>query len=127
MTQQTRGSPAAVGALGRRITHARADRGWSQQRLAEVAGISPNTVSSIERGRSAQHAKIVAVCEALGLDATDSEPSGQSGGQSFAPDVQLIVDAVGLLLQSVEPCERPAMAVRLFAAMYGSTPVIPLA
>lgn len=38
-------------AFGRRVRQLRQDRGWSQERLAEEAGIHTTYVSGIERGR----------------------------------------------------------------------------
>jgi transcriptional regulator with XRE-family HTH domain len=54
--------------VGDRIKAARTDRGWSQARLAEEAGVSENTILSIEKGeRSTQGTKLRAVLDALGL------------------------------------------------------------
>ena len=38
-------------ALGRRIKNLRAIRGYSQEKLAEIMGISPTYLSNIERGK----------------------------------------------------------------------------
>jgi transcriptional regulator with XRE-family HTH domain len=54
--------------IGQRVRTVRAERGWSQARLAEAAGVSENTVLSIEKGRLAtQPTKLRAVLDALGL------------------------------------------------------------
>ena len=54
--------------LGRRIAAARDERGWSQAKLAEEAGIAENTVSGMESGaRGTQRAKLQAVMDVLDL------------------------------------------------------------
>lgn len=54
--------------LAERITTARKARGWSQERLAQEAGVSPNTILSLEKAkRGYQEGKLRAVLDALGL------------------------------------------------------------
>jgi transcriptional regulator with XRE-family HTH domain len=53
--------------VAERIREARKVRGWSQARLAEAAGVSENTVLSMEKGKNAQEGKLRAVLDALGI------------------------------------------------------------
>lgn len=58
--------------VGRRIRSARIDKGWTQEELAEKAGISPTHVSVIERaGNSVKLETFVSICCALGISADD--------------------------------------------------------
>lgn len=52
--------------LKNRLKEARAERGFSQQQLAELVGVSRNTISSIETGQFNPTAKLALVlCIAL--------------------------------------------------------------
>ena len=52
--------------LKNRLKEARADRGLSQGELAELVGVSRNTISSIETGQFSPTAKLALVlCTAL--------------------------------------------------------------
>ena len=52
--------------LKNRLKEARADRGLSQAELAELVGVSRNTISSIETGQFSPTAKLALVlCTAL--------------------------------------------------------------
>lgn len=54
--------------LGDRIRAARTEKGWSQARLATEAGVSENTVLSIESAkRTPQGEKLRAILDALGM------------------------------------------------------------
>ena len=58
--------------LGRNIQRLRRAKGYTQQQLAEMVGISTNYLSDIERGKnSARIDKLVAVINALGCSADD--------------------------------------------------------
>lgn len=60
--------------IGQRVRAARDARGWSQARLAKEAGVSPNTVLSIENGkRPPRPGKLAAVLNTLGI-AVEEEP-----------------------------------------------------
>lgn len=52
--------------LRNRLKEARAERGLSQSQLAELVGVSRNTISSIETGQFSPTAKLALVlCSAL--------------------------------------------------------------
>ena len=56
--------------VGRRITQARADKGYSQATLAERANISVSHLSNIERGRKSLSAEVLLrIAEALQVSA----------------------------------------------------------
>lgn len=56
--------------VGRRIKSIRQSKGITQEGLAEMAGLSPNHVSVIERGvKVPQLDSFVAICNALGVSA----------------------------------------------------------
>ena len=56
--------------VGRRIKSIRQSKGITQEGLAEMAGLSPNHVSVIERGvKVSQLDSFVAICNALGVSA----------------------------------------------------------
>ena len=59
-------------ALGRRIRHYRKHRGLTQERLAELAEISPSFMGHIERGsRKASLETIVRLCHVLQVTPND--------------------------------------------------------
>lgn len=64
-----------------RIRALREARGWSQEHLADVAGLSPRTVQRLEAEGKASHESRMAVAAALGI-----EP-GQLAGRAAAPAV----------------------------------------
>lgn len=54
--------------IAAKVRAAREERGWSQERLADEAGVSPNTVLSIEQeSRKTQPGKLRPVLDVLGL------------------------------------------------------------
>ncbi len=56
-----------------RLTILRAERHLSQRRLAALAGVRPDTVSALERGKSAgiQFDTLARICEALACEPGD--------------------------------------------------------
>ncbi|MFC6351061.1 helix-turn-helix transcriptional regulator [Stenotrophomonas sp. CW117] len=63
-----------------RIRSLREARGWSQEHLAAVAGLSPRTVQRLEAEGKAAHESRMAVAAALGI-----EPTQLAGFQAAAP------------------------------------------
>lgn len=59
------GAPPGPGSLGRRISLLRADRGWTQQRLAERLGISRVAVSHLETDLNTPSERTVAMLAGL--------------------------------------------------------------
>jgi UDP-N-acetylglucosamine 1-carboxyvinyltransferase len=55
--------------VGEAVRAARQARGWTQARLAEVAGLSPNYVARLERGELGPSLFVAnQLCEALGIE-----------------------------------------------------------
>lgn len=54
-----------IGAVGEEVRRLRRARGWSQTRLATMAGISRQTLSELERGRPPQPSTLDRVARAL--------------------------------------------------------------
>lgn len=105
--------------LGALVLVRRRELGWSQERLAEEAGVSDATVRKIETGDAAhvQGAKLVAVREALGLP-----PVGGPQRTAFPADVELARDLLGLWLQAIPDGDRAATVARLTQWMYAQRP-----
>ncbi len=58
---------AILARVGERLARHRLNRDWSQERLADEAGVSVPTVSRLERGRSTSLTNMVRVLRALDL------------------------------------------------------------
>lgn len=63
MTEKSRASAS----LAESIREARHQRGWSQETLAEQAGVSRPTIARVEAGNDISTATLAKVAEALGL------------------------------------------------------------
>jgi transcriptional regulator with XRE-family HTH domain len=57
-----------IHADGAQVRRWRDSRGWSQEHLAEVAGIGPRTVQRIENGEKAARESVMALAAAFGVD-----------------------------------------------------------
>lgn len=101
-------------AEGDRIRTAREQHGWSQEELAERAGVSPNTVGSIELGnKRTQPGKLTAVREALGI----APLAVVAEEQGYPPDVRIVRDAIGMWLMKYDEDDRADYVARLMAAI----------
>ena len=68
-SQKARKKAAEAVLFGRTLRRFRTERGWSQERLAEVAGITLNYVGNLERGEQGPSLHIlVRLARALGID-----------------------------------------------------------
>jgi transcriptional regulator with XRE-family HTH domain len=54
--------------LGREIRALRAERNWTQARMARLAGVTRNNVSKLENGQAADLAEVLDILEALGVE-----------------------------------------------------------
>jgi transcriptional regulator with XRE-family HTH domain len=62
-------------AVGARVRHVREGRGWSQEHLADAAGVDRSYMSGIERGvRNISLLKLHAIAKALGIPPRDLLP-----------------------------------------------------
>ena len=73
--------------IGERLLRARRVKMWTQGRLAEEAGVSPTTVSGIEKGRilSPHFGTVRKLARALGVDPGGLLSSGETREGAHAP------------------------------------------
>lgn len=97
--------------VAEKVAELRHERGWSQKRLADEAGVSENTVLSIEQGKhTPQPAKLRAVLAALGV-----EPDQKLLALEGVPeDVRIFLTVA---LQRLSVLDAPARA-RVLADIY---------
>jgi transcriptional regulator with XRE-family HTH domain len=77
--QRRSGADTGRRVFGERIRALRHDRGLSQERLAELAGVHRTYLSSLERGeRNVSLDNIYAIAEALGVSPADLFESGRT-------------------------------------------------
>lgn len=99
--------------VGARVAALRRDRGWSQVRLAEEAGVSENTVISIELGKRNTHPeKLRAVLDALGVPLQQDE--NQIVIQGMPEDIAVFLRVAAQRLSVLDPDRR----ARLLADLY---------
>ena len=73
------------------IQKLRLQRGWSQEQLAEVSGLSARTVQRIEKGQSASLETLKALAAAFGIEVSTLQESPMSNVETappFAPSRQ---------------------------------------
>nr|WP_314141108.1 helix-turn-helix transcriptional regulator [uncultured Rhodococcus sp.] len=59
--------PVSLASVGDAVRNARRERGWSQTKLGEEAGVSRPTIARIERGDDASVGTLAKVTAAIGL------------------------------------------------------------
>lgn len=95
--------------VGDRIVSAREALGWSQTELAQRSGFTDNTVRKVERGDRVAPGTLRKILDTVGLEPL-SEVQKRAG---FPPDVQLVLDLVGMYLVARPESERAAVAYDL--------------
>ena len=93
------------------IQRARKARGWSQARLAEAAGVSTNTVGSVELAKPVRKGNLRAILDALDMTPEAMDAPKADTAPEVEPDVQLVLDVVRKYLEG-----RPAGEARSAAA-----------
>jgi HTH-type transcriptional regulator / antitoxin HipB len=79
--------------IGTSIRSARLARGWSQDQLAERAGVSRRWVSEIEAGKStAQIGKILVALDALDIELHDATVAPDRPHEPRAIDLDVLLD-----------------------------------
>ena len=74
--------------LGEKILNMRKARGWSQEELADRAGVSRQAVSRWESGSAKPDAdKIIAICDLFGVSADYLLRDNYEGGKTAGPAV----------------------------------------
>src|SRR5947207_4027400 len=105
--------------LGQTIASLRRAHGWSQRKLAQVAGVSPSYIAQLELGRLPTPSKLRldAVARALDLRTSDALLSGPSPAPE-SPSPRMLPVAMNV----VAPIEqlRPAGARPLPVFRWGS-------
>jgi transcriptional regulator with XRE-family HTH domain len=69
------------------IQKLRLQRGWSQEQLAEVSGLSARTIQRIEKGQSASLETLKALAAAFGVEVSNLQESPMSQVESAPPFV----------------------------------------
>lgn len=118
-------------ALGKRVRHERTAAGLTQSELAEKAGTSRKTLSSVERGDSrVSHDSVMVICHALGMDTdgmSDNHDSDPTDDQlrdlvevfrDSPREVRRVMLAVGAQLTSMDEREREATIDALLSVVY---------
>ncbi|QUY50028.1 helix-turn-helix domain-containing protein [Serratia plymuthica] len=83
-----------------RIRQLRLEKGWSQEQLATIAGLSTRTVQRIENGEQASLETLTAIAAALGLQVSDlSQPAQPDNDNQSERAVRRQVEAEGKLLR----------------------------
>lgn len=75
--------------LTNQLRRARKARGWSQSRLAEEAGLAPNTVSRLEAGEKVRPGSLTAALAALGINHLSDTPVAR---EEMADSVKLVME-----------------------------------
>jgi transcriptional regulator with XRE-family HTH domain len=88
--------------LAERVRQARKEKRYTQQQLAEGAGVSLGTINNLERGVSVpQRANLASILRFLGID---QDPGETRAG--WDDDVELQLDIIGAFLQRLDPEHR---------------------
>jgi transcriptional regulator with XRE-family HTH domain len=99
--------------VSERIHDAREARGWSQEDLAEAAGVSPNTVLSIEKGkRKPWPRNLRAVLDALDLAVFEEDAALDLVG--VPGDVRAFLRVVAHRMSAMDEDARGRLLARLY-------------
>lgn len=83
-----------------RIRQLRLEKGWSQEQLATIAGLSTRTIQRIENGEQASLDTLTAIAAALGLQVNDlSQPAQPNNDNQNEQAIRRQVEAEGKLLR----------------------------
>lgn len=111
---------------GARVQQARESLGWSQATLAINAGVSENTVSSIERGKHrTQPEKLRSVLDALGLAAPIGDVAWLNM-EEVPKDVQFFLAVVAQRLTTMDSHHRSRLLARVYPMLLVDDPEHPL-
>lgn len=102
-------------ALGRRAADARKAKRYTQQQLADEAGVSLGVISNLENGKTVpQGANRRAITKALGVDVF-GEDVAQLARDMWPEDVQVFADVLGGFLARLNPEDRANRVARWMA------------
>ena len=94
--------------LTNQLRRERKARGWSQARLAEEAGLAPNTVSRLEAGEKVRPGSLTAALAALGIEHLSDTPVPR---QEMADSVKLVLEITEQWVRSL-PADEVDQAAR---------------
>lgn len=77
-------------------------RGWSQARLAEEAGLAENTVSRLMRGEKVRPGSLTAALAALGIEHLSDTPVAR---EEMADSVKLVMEITERWITALPPSE----------------------
>lgn len=99
--------------VGARIVALRDQKGWSQARLAKEAGVSENTVLSIEKGdKKNQPVKLRKVLDALGVP--EQHQDGQIVIEGMPEDIAVFLRVAAQRLSVLNPDQRARILANLY-------------
>lgn len=103
--------------VGGRIRALRNERGWSQDELAERAGVSPRTVHSLEKGEhTPQPKKLRAVLDALGVAKPEE---GAITIEGLPDDVAVFLRVAAQRLCVLDPDARSQVLAAIYPKLLG--------
>lgn len=95
------------------IRDARIRKGWTQEHLAEVASVAPNTVVRAEKGETVQATTVGKLFQALEI-----EPVAEATAREGLPaDVHAIMEVITMILTDMPQGERPAAVRKALRAL----------
>lgn len=97
--------------VAKRVRDAREALMWTNARLAQVAGVAPNTVSAIENAREVKPSSLGKVWMALGLQPL--EAAIERDPELVPQEVQLVTDALKYWLMGKEGDDRAKSLAQL--------------
>lgn len=101
--------------VGEKIKTARKERGWSQARLATEAGVSENTVLSVEQAqRTPQDAKLRAILDALELAAP---ADGALDLEGVPEDIRIFLRVAAQRLKVLPEARRAVVLAHLYPVL----------
>lgn len=93
--------------LAKKVRAARLRRNWTQQELADAAGVSLGTVSNFEiRKSTPQPPKLRAITQALDLEREAGDAVASETRSEWPADVKTFLDVMGLFLTSMSDEHR---------------------
>ena len=99
-------------ALGEKAREARKRQRYTQQELADLAGVSLGVISGLENGKTVpQGSNRRAIVKALGEDIF-GEAAAQAARDLWPTDVQVFTDVLGQYLAALDPEARAAQVAK---------------
>lgn len=99
--------PAMPGPWGRAVRQLRAEKGWTMRKLASEAGVSVNTMTSVERGRHTQTIILQKIADALSVPIDEvllqnSLLQNERGSRNTAPVSEQVQHGQHRSVQAIE-------------------------